>query len=111
MKFHFTQAVCGIREQQSPERAQGKGDGFQKLTCASTALDSKSEKALMALMQQLGQALAEYSGVAARPTGAAAGQESLETSGPNRRGQTHTSTAVLGEKRTDSAWAWLCPAS
>ncbi len=44
MKFHFTQAVCGIREQYSLERAQGKGDGFQKLTSASTALDSKSEK-------------------------------------------------------------------
>ncbi len=44
MKFHFTQAVGGIREQYSLERAQGKGDGFQKLTCASTALDSKSEK-------------------------------------------------------------------
>ena len=44
-KFHFTQAVCGIREQYSLERAQGMGDGFQKLTCASTALDSKSESA------------------------------------------------------------------
>ncbi len=27
-KFHFTQAVCRIREQYSLERAQGKGDGF-----------------------------------------------------------------------------------
>ncbi len=35
--------MCGIREQYCLERAQGKGDGFQKLTCASTALDSKSE--------------------------------------------------------------------
>ncbi len=43
MKFHFTQAVCGIREQYSLERAQGKGGGSQKPTCASTALDSKSE--------------------------------------------------------------------
>ncbi len=44
MKFHFTQAVCGIREQYSLERAQGMGGKSQKLTCASTALDSKSEK-------------------------------------------------------------------
>ncbi len=44
MKFHFTQAVCGIREQYSLERAQGMGGESQKLTCASTALDSKSEK-------------------------------------------------------------------
>ncbi len=42
--MHFTQAVCGIREQYSLERAQGMGGESQKLTCASTALDSKSEK-------------------------------------------------------------------
>ena len=43
MKFHFTQAVCGIREQYTLERVQGMGGESQKLTCASTALDSKSE--------------------------------------------------------------------
>ncbi len=31
-------------ERQSPERAQEKGDAFQKLAGAVTALDSKSEK-------------------------------------------------------------------
>jgi hypothetical protein len=44
MKFHFAQAVRGMGEQQSLERAQRKGDGFPKLLCAVTALDSKSEK-------------------------------------------------------------------
>jgi hypothetical protein len=44
MKFHFTQAVCGIREKYSLERAQGMGGESQTLTYASTALDSKSEK-------------------------------------------------------------------
>ncbi len=43
-KFHFTQAVCGIREQYSLERARGMGGESSMLTCASTALDPKSEK-------------------------------------------------------------------
>ena len=42
-------------------------------------VEEKLKEALIALMQQIGQALAEYCGIAARPTGAAAGQESLET--------------------------------
>ncbi len=70
-------------------------------------LRPSDQEALIALvwpqMQQLGQTLAEYSGVAARATGAAAGQESLETSGLKRRWQVHTATAVLGERRADSA--------
>ncbi len=59
-KFHFAQAVRGIRKQYSPERAQGKGDGFQKLICASTALHSKSESAeLEAIPNKLQASLKE----------------------------------------------------
>ena len=66
---------------------------FRKSREALIALVTLQE-ALMALvgpqmqaLQRLDQALAEYSGVAARPTGAADGKESLETSGPKKRGQ------------------------
>jgi hypothetical protein len=45
MKFNFAQAVRGMGEQLSLERAQEMGGGeSSKLTCAGTALDSKSEK-------------------------------------------------------------------
>ncbi len=44
-KFHFAQAVRGMGEQISLERAQENGDGFQKLAGTVAALDSKSEKA------------------------------------------------------------------
>ena len=41
-KFHFAQR-CGEWGSISLERAQGKGGGSSQLTCAGTALDSKSE--------------------------------------------------------------------
>ncbi len=47
-------------------------------------------------MQQLDQALAEFSNIAARSIGSVR-QEPLETSGLKRRGQVRTAKAVLGE--------------
>ncbi len=41
--FHFAQAVRGMGEQLSLDWAQGMGRESSQLTCAGTALDSKSE--------------------------------------------------------------------